>query len=77
MQITVTVPDEFARQAAERGLTAEEYAERVLSMGIGSPHAPSADQAPSPADLRTFGQRHGLRLGPGLTIKDLIDEGRR
>ena len=27
--------------------------------------------------LRQFGARHGLSLGPGLTVKDLIDEGRR
>ena len=27
--------------------------------------------------LRTFGQRHGLSLGRDLTVKELIDEGRR
>lgn len=27
--------------------------------------------------LRTFGKTHGLTLGEGLTVKDLINEGRR
>ena len=27
--------------------------------------------------LRTFGQRHGLSLGKDLTVKELINEGRR
>ena len=27
--------------------------------------------------LRTFGQRHGLSLGEGLTVKKLVNEGRR
>ena len=27
--------------------------------------------------LRNFGARHGLSLGPGVTVKDLINEGRR
>ncbi|MBS1857586.1 MAG: hypothetical protein JST11_19615 [Acidobacteria bacterium] len=76
MQITVTVPDEFAREAAARGLTVEDYAQQVLSLR-GNPLEPVRSPSSSSDDVRTFGQRFGLRLGPGLSLRDLINEGRR
>jgi len=75
MQITVTVPDEFAREAAARGLSVEEYALRAIREHSKGPQP--ATEAEAGEDLRTFGQRHGLTLGPDLKIRDLIREGRR
>ena len=36
-----------------------------------------ADRQQAIEELRTFGKRHSLSLGPGVTVKDLITEGRR
>ena len=39
MQITVTIPDEVAAQAHSRGLTPENYVERLIAEQILIPHA--------------------------------------
>lgn len=41
------------------------------------PAAHAKDKQEAIERLRHFGARHGLSLGPGLTVKDLINEGRR
>lgn len=39
--------------------------------------AGSAERREAAERLRDFGRQHGLSLGCGLTVKDLINEGRR
>jgi len=48
MQITVTIPDEFAAQVVARGLTPEGYVERLIAERAGA-----AAQADSSADTKT------------------------
>ena len=80
MEITLTVPDELAREAERLGMSVEQYAEGLLSRGAAIETRSSTDQESlnrAIEDMRSFGKRHGLTLGPDLTIKDLINEGRK
>ena len=82
MTITISVPDEFAEQAAGCGLSVEAYVERLLEQEVerwkgpkwtrlgGGPFTP----AQAVDDLREA--RKGVTLG-GLKIKDLVHEGHK
>lgn len=84
MTITVEVKpeirDELARQAAEHGRAIEAYAASLLEEAIKTPAALNGttvdrDRARGAAE-RIRELRKGVTLG-GLTIRQLIDEGRR
>lgn len=74
MQITVTVPDEFAREAAARGLTVEALAEERLS---GLSAAPTLTNDEAVDAMLSFAGKYGLKLREGERIADLIREARR
>ena len=48
-----------------------------LEKRLRSEPVPDVDRQQAIERLRTFGQRHGLSLGEGFTVKELINEGRR
>lgn len=77
MTITVSVPDELAKRAAEQGLSVEAFLERLARQALQS-NAPRQERKRTPAEavahLREA--RKGVTLG-GLKIKDLIAEGRK
>jgi hypothetical protein len=83
MQVTVNVPDEFAAQAREKGLSVEVYVEQVLAGqsngngGVSETNALNAKTADiKDAIARMAELRKGVTLG-GLKIKDLIHEGHK
>ena len=76
MQITVTVPDEFARQAEARGVPVEAFAEQVLAGVAGT--TPPIGPGPEAVDaMLGFAAAHGLKLREGERITDLIREARK
>lgn len=80
MQITVTVPDELVREAEARGLSVEAYAEEVLARIAGAEvhrHDDPEARRKTVENMRRFASEHGFTLVEGLTIKDLINEGRK
>ena len=80
MQITVTVPDELVREAEARGLSVEAYTEEVLARIARTEafqHDDPEARRKAVENMLGFAKKHGLKLGPGLTIKDLINEGRK
>jgi len=80
MQITVTVPDELVREAEARGLSVEAYAEEVLARIARTEafrHDDPEARRKAVENMRRFDSEHGFTLGEGLTIKDLINEGRK
>ena len=50
---------------------------RTLSAQRLGLNRPGDDTLQAIERLRRFGKTHGLSLGEGLTVKDLINEGRR
>ena len=83
MTITVDIrPDiqaELARQAAAHGRPLEAYAATLLEEAVQSPAArqPSFDKERAQAAAARIRElRKGVTLG-GLSIRELIDEGRR
>ena len=80
MQITVTVPDELAAEAAARGLSVEEYGQELLmraaAMEVRLTEDPEVRRRAIDNMLR-FAKEHNLALGEDLSIKDLINEGRK
>jgi Arc/MetJ-type ribon-helix-helix transcriptional regulator len=49
----------------------------VLKVERLAPKAEGSERQQAIERLRRFGKHHGLSLGPELTVKDLINEGRR
>jgi hypothetical protein len=80
MQITVTVPDELAAEAEARGLSAEAYGQELLIraavMELRMTEEPEIRRR-NIDSMRRFAKEHNLTLGEGLSIKDLINEGRK
>jgi hypothetical protein len=84
MQVTVNIPDEFAAQAREKGLSVEVYVEQVLAKQCNGQEAVSEtnpfDPCSTPdvkgAIARMAELRKGVTLG-GLKIKDLVHEGHK
>jgi len=83
MVMTVDIPEQVVREAAARGMavealiqerlqTASDFASRPGSQRFGSGPASPATAA---ADIREL--RSGQTLGGGITIRQLIEEGRR
>jgi len=77
MQITVTVPDELAREAQERGVSVETYAEEVLSLRNCQPIDDTETRRKAVEAMLRFTEEYGFTLGENVTIKDLINEGRK
>jgi hypothetical protein len=79
MTITVDVRPEvqaaLARQAASRGSVIEAYVASLLEEAVQLP-APFDKERAQAAAARIRELRQGTTLG-GLTIRELIDEGRR
>jgi hypothetical protein len=86
MQITVTIPDELAAQAAARGLVLDSYLPELLAKDLAtesSVRLPAAFVAGDEEAARRHAAvdriralRQGNVLG-GLKIKDLVEEGRK
>lgn len=82
MTITISVSDQFAEQAAQKGLSVEAYVEQLLEQEAQRRNEPKWSRfGPGPLtpeqavdDLREA--RKGVTLG-GLKIKDLIHEGHK
>ncbi len=64
--------------ARQEGLTIEEFLRRRLDVDLATRDEQQRDRDHQEAieSLRTFADQYGTSLGPGLTIKDLINEGR-
>lgn len=80
MQVTVTVPDEVAIEAEERGLSVEAYLETLIARAVAETHQVADDpeaRRKAVDRMRSFADEYGFTLGPDLTIKDLINEGRK
>ena len=81
----------LARQARLRGLSLQDYVEGILAKEVRGPagltkedlermvanDTPERRAARAAAVDRLRELRKGVTLGPGLTVRDLIDEGRR
>jgi len=67
---------ELARQAAAHGCALEAYAASLLKEALHDPAAVSDKRRSQAAGARIRELRKGIILG-GLTIRELIDEGRR
>lgn len=84
MQVTLSPHGEALVQAAlARGLAAspEEVVERALET-IASENPVLSDEEKERRrqavdDMRAFGEKHHLTLGPGERIKDLLHEGHK
>jgi hypothetical protein len=79
MQVTVNIPDEFAAQAREKGLSVEVYVEQVLAKQCnGHENGIAGDQsatiAAAAARIREIGKGNKL---DGENIKDWIHEGHK
>ena len=80
MQITVTVPDELAAEAAARGLSVEEYGQELLMRAAAMEVRLTEDtevRRRAIDNMLRFAKEHNLALGEDLSIKDLINEGRK
>jgi hypothetical protein len=64
--------------AQQQGLTVEEFLRRRLIAELAPRDQQQRDREHEDAiaSLRTFADRYGTSLGPDLTIRDLINEGR-
>jgi hypothetical protein len=64
--------------AQQQGLTVEEFLRRRLIADLATRDQQQRDREHEDAmeSLRTFADRYNTTLGPDLTIKDLITEGR-
>jgi hypothetical protein len=64
--------------AKQEGLTIEEFLRRRLDVDLTKSDQRQRDREHQEAveSLRTFADRYGTTLGPDLTIKDLINQGR-
>ena len=76
------VVDRLTEEARQRGLSLDAYVLQTVLQQKGSNDAPTIDEAEkrrkreeAAASIREL--RKGVTLGPDLTIRDLIDEGRR
>ena len=80
VEVTPEVQAELARQAAAHGRAIESYAASLLQEAVRHPadqNWPGFDkERAQAAGARIRELRKGLTLG-GLTIRELIDEGRR
>jgi hypothetical protein len=77
LEITSKLQEELARQAAAHGSGVEAYAATLLEEAIHLPEDGVFDRARARAAAARIRElRKGVTLG-GLTIKDLINEGRR
>jgi hypothetical protein len=75
------VLDRLMQEARQRGLSLDAYVLQALSEYVSN-SAPMTDEAEKrrkreDAAARIRELRQGVTLGPDLTIRDLIDEGRR
>ena len=77
MTITVSVPDQLARQAEAEGLSVETYVERILEQNARVESADGAQERRSKAvrEMAEFASQHHLTLGEGVRIRDLLHEG--
>jgi hypothetical protein len=66
-------------QAAQsQGVSVTAYVQQLLESDLKrKTGAVTPEQREAVEALRTFAARHKFRLGPDLTLRDLIDEGRR
>jgi hypothetical protein len=76
------VVERLAQEARQRGLTLDAYVLQAVLQQAGSNGAPTNDEAErrrkrEEAAARIRELRKGVTLGPDLTIRDLINEGRR
>ena len=79
MQVTITIPDELAAQAQARGLALDRHLPALLAEDLAAaPHPPAVFQQRSAAEAvdSIRAHRKGTLLG-GLTIKTLVEEGRK
>lgn len=81
MTITVSIPDQLASRAVQSGMSVEKYVEKLLASVPYEAEQPFVRFGPGPLtpeqaadDIREL--RKGVTLG-GLSIKDLINEGRK
>lgn len=85
LEMDKALEDNLAAQAGARGLRPEELAIEFLRTSLHSSESASSSekevhqaQRDAAIDvLKNFGRDHGFTLGTNLTVKDLIDEGRR
>ena len=73
MTITLEVHDSLRKKAASRGLSVEAYVQALVAADSTNP---KPGRTPSEAVAHLRRTRQGVTLG-GLTIKDLINEGRQ
>jgi hypothetical protein len=77
LDITPELQAELARQAAAHGSALEAYAATLLEEAVHFPDDAVFDKVRAQAAAARIRElRKGVRLG-GLTIKELINEGRR
>jgi hypothetical protein len=76
LDITSELEAELARQAAAHGSALEAYAATLLAEAVHAPDAVFDRARAQAAAARIRELRKGVTLG-GLTIRELIDEGRR
>jgi hypothetical protein len=76
------VVDRLTDEARQKGLSLDAYVLQTVLQQTGSNGAPAIDEAErrhkreqAAASIREL--RKGVTLGPDLTIRDLINEGRR
>jgi hypothetical protein len=76
------VVDRLSDEARQKGLSLDAYVLQTVLQQAGSNGAPAIDEAErrrkreaAAAGIREL--RKGVTLGPDLTIRDLINEGRR
>lgn len=76
LDVAPEVKAELARQASARGMEMNAYAATVLADAIHAHESMFDEQRARAAASRIRELRDGVSLG-GLTIRQLIDEGRR
>src|ERR1039457_1208653 len=76
------VVDRLSDEARQKGLSLDAYVLQIVLQQTGSKGAPAIDEAErrlkreqATASIREL--RKGVTLGPDLTIRDLINQGRR
>lgn len=82
MTITVSVPDQLAQEAADRGLSVETFVEQLVEQAANKGPEPNWTRlGPGPLTPAEAGRdlreaRKDVTLG-GLKIKDLVHEGHK
>jgi hypothetical protein len=76
MQITVTIPDEFAAQVKARGFVLETYVRNLMEEKLSREPIQNSQRRQAVEAMLGFAEKHGATLG-GLDLKSMVHQGHK